>query len=346
MNTPESTATEQRLNEFGRLLQEVAAELRTGRKGKLYAAETMETVACNLFALAPSETARTGMPVELYDGASVYASLTDRELTNMTPQHVDTVLRAVVRLMRKNAAPQATVAGTEDDSVAVSAPAGAASPPSAAAETRRMTREEVQAYILDTFDSRLGNIDGMVQLLLHSRFEAEAVRAALTSLPSSEAATQPLGPDARAPRTTAFGQEALPFPRPVDRPINDEEWEAFSEVLGKWARLCKSVEMELTAARSATAATIPIEAEVARAVAKFPTWPTDPLHALAVLGEEFGELTKAMLQLTYEPHKSSAEEVRTEALQTAAMALRHQDARRARRPLEGPGTEEAATAAR
>lgn len=65
-----------------------------------------------------------------------------------------------------------------------------------------------------------------------------------------------------------------------------------------------------------------ITAEVARATVKFPTWPTDPLHALAVLGEEYGELNKAMLQLTYEPHKTSLEEVRTEAIQTAAMALR------------------------
>lgn len=65
-----------------------------------------------------------------------------------------------------------------------------------------------------------------------------------------------------------------------------------------------------------------ILAEVKRATEKFPTWPTDPLHAVAVLGEEFGELTKAALQLTYEPHKTSAEEVRTEAIQTAAMALR------------------------
>lgn len=63
-------------------------------------------------------------------------------------------------------------------------------------------------------------------------------------------------------------------------------------------------------------------AEVERATRKFPTWPTDPLHALAVLGEEFGELTKDMLQLTYEPHKTSMSNVRTEALQTAAMALR------------------------
>lgn len=62
--------------------------------------------------------------------------------------------------------------------------------------------------------------------------------------------------------------------------------------------------------------------EIDRAMLKFPTWPTDPLHALAVLGEEFGELNKAMLQLTYEPHKTSASEVRSEAIQTAAMAVR------------------------
>lgn len=63
-------------------------------------------------------------------------------------------------------------------------------------------------------------------------------------------------------------------------------------------------------------------AEVEKAVAKFPTWPTDPLHALAVLGEEFGELTKAVLQFTYEPHKTNANDIHMEAVQTAAMALR------------------------
>lgn len=66
----------------------------------------------------------------------------------------------------------------------------------------------------------------------------------------------------------------------------------------------------------------PVLAELARATAKFPTWPTDPLHALAVLGEEFGELTQAVLQATYEPHNSTPEDVATEAMQTAAMALR------------------------
>ena len=62
--------------------------------------------------------------------------------------------------------------------------------------------------------------------------------------------------------------------------------------------------------------------EVGRATCKFPTWPTDPLHAVAVLGEEFGELTKAVLQTTYEPHKVKEGELRTEAIQTAAMAMR------------------------
>lgn len=62
--------------------------------------------------------------------------------------------------------------------------------------------------------------------------------------------------------------------------------------------------------------------ELRAAIDKFPEWPTDPLHALAVLGEEYGELTKDVLQMTYEPGKSTAEDVRKEAIQTAAMALR------------------------
>lgn len=62
--------------------------------------------------------------------------------------------------------------------------------------------------------------------------------------------------------------------------------------------------------------------EIDRALAKFPTWPTDPLHALAVLGEEYGELTKAVLQQVYEPHKNPPDAVRKEAVQVAAMALR------------------------
>ena len=65
-----------------------------------------------------------------------------------------------------------------------------------------------------------------------------------------------------------------------------------------------------------------VEVELCRARRKFPTWPTDPLHALAILGEEFGELTKAMVQATYEPGISSLADVKEEAIQTAAMAMR------------------------
>ncbi len=65
-----------------------------------------------------------------------------------------------------------------------------------------------------------------------------------------------------------------------------------------------------------------VSEELARAVAKFPTWPTDPIHAAAVVAEECGELQKATLQHAYEPHKSTLEDVREEAMQTAAMAVR------------------------
>lgn len=62
--------------------------------------------------------------------------------------------------------------------------------------------------------------------------------------------------------------------------------------------------------------------ELLTALGKFPTWPTDPLHAVAILGEEFGELTRAVMQASYEPHKGGPAEVRAEVLQTAAMAIR------------------------
>lgn len=65
-----------------------------------------------------------------------------------------------------------------------------------------------------------------------------------------------------------------------------------------------------------------ILAEVERATEKFQTWPTDPIHALAVLGEEFGELTKEVNQMCYEPWKTSHAAIETEAIQTAAMSIR------------------------
>jgi lysyl-tRNA synthetase class I len=65
-----------------------------------------------------------------------------------------------------------------------------------------------------------------------------------------------------------------------------------------------------------------IEVELDRATAKFPTWPNDPFHALAILAEEVGELQKAVLQMAYETHLASVADVRKEAVQTVAMAIR------------------------
>ena len=62
--------------------------------------------------------------------------------------------------------------------------------------------------------------------------------------------------------------------------------------------------------------------ELRAAKDKFPKWPTDPLHAVGILGEEFGELQKAVLQVTYEPEKATVKDVKQEAIQTSAMALR------------------------
>lgn len=94
------------------------------------------------------------------------------------------------------------------------------------------------------------------------------------------------------------------------------------EQLGALAQRAAELRDEVAAFRPAIALVGPVLDELDRAMTKFPTWPNDPLHALAILGEEFGELNKALLQLMYEPHKGSPSEARAEAIQTAAMALR------------------------
>jgi NTP pyrophosphatase (non-canonical NTP hydrolase) len=60
--------------------------------------------------------------------------------------------------------------------------------------------------------------------------------------------------------------------------------------------------------------------ELSRAEKKHPKWPTDPVHASAILNEEAGELTQACLQFYYEG-KSGAR-MEEEAAQVAAMAIR------------------------
>jgi hypothetical protein len=65
-----------------------------------------------------------------------------------------------------------------------------------------------------------------------------------------------------------------------------------------------------------------VAAELAAARAKFPEWPTDPLHAVAIVTEEVGELSAAALQVVYEPGKAIHVDVVKEAIQVAAVALR------------------------
>lgn len=65
-----------------------------------------------------------------------------------------------------------------------------------------------------------------------------------------------------------------------------------------------------------------IEWEIRNAKFAHPEWPTDPIHAFAIVAEEFGEAAKEVLQLTYEPTKSTVERIRTETIQLAAMCHR------------------------
>jgi hypothetical protein len=60
--------------------------------------------------------------------------------------------------------------------------------------------------------------------------------------------------------------------------------------------------------------------EITRAVRKFSLYPTDCIHASAVVSEECGELVRACLQWTYEG--GNITDVRKEAIHTAAMAIR------------------------
>lgn len=60
--------------------------------------------------------------------------------------------------------------------------------------------------------------------------------------------------------------------------------------------------------------------ELGRAEIKFPQWPEDIIHADAIINEEKGELTRAVIQYSYEI--GDLEEIRKEAIQTAAMCIR------------------------
>lgn len=64
-----------------------------------------------------------------------------------------------------------------------------------------------------------------------------------------------------------------------------------------------------------------VDDEFVRAVKKHPDWPTDVIHASSIVAEEAGELSRAVNQYIYE-ESSTLEDVRKEAIQTAAMAIR------------------------
>jgi hypothetical protein len=60
--------------------------------------------------------------------------------------------------------------------------------------------------------------------------------------------------------------------------------------------------------------------ELSCAEVSHPQWPEDVVHQAAIVAEEAGELVRAALQQRYE--RGSHRHAYTEAMQTAAMALR------------------------
>lgn len=65
---------------------------------------------------------------------------------------------------------------------------------------------------------------------------------------------------------------------------------------------------------------IEVYEELKRAKSKHPDFPTDMFHQLAIMQEEAGEVTKAVLQYHYE--NGSLKDVKEELIQTAAMCIR------------------------
>lgn len=60
--------------------------------------------------------------------------------------------------------------------------------------------------------------------------------------------------------------------------------------------------------------------EIDRAERIHPVWPKDLIHAVSILNEEVGETTKAVLD--HNERKGSPQAIVTEAVHTAAMAIR------------------------
>ncbi len=65
---------------------------------------------------------------------------------------------------------------------------------------------------------------------------------------------------------------------------------------------------------------VEVESELERAVIKHPDYPTDLFKQLAIMQEEAGEVTKAVIEFQYE--LGSVYAIRQELIQTAAMCIR------------------------
>ncbi len=63
-----------------------------------------------------------------------------------------------------------------------------------------------------------------------------------------------------------------------------------------------------------------IFSEIDRAEKLHPDWPSNPIHQAAIVTEEAGELLQA--SLNHNEHKGSKKAIITEAIHTAASALR------------------------
>lgn len=63
-------------------------------------------------------------------------------------------------------------------------------------------------------------------------------------------------------------------------------------------------------------------AELKSAEKQHPSWPVDPIHAAAILGEEAGELLQATIDFTYQGGEFELGRMKKEAAQCAAMGIR------------------------
>jgi len=63
-----------------------------------------------------------------------------------------------------------------------------------------------------------------------------------------------------------------------------------------------------------------VDSELNRATTKHPNYPTDMFRQLAIMQEEAGEVTKAVLD--YHDGLCTVDHIRTELIQTAAMCMR------------------------